>query len=220
MLPTSTRVADSRERAARFGFPSVCGSSLLSPSLLLLLLLLLHNMLSAARRAVRLPKRSAAVRAYATEHNPPTRFESSSVFPDEPSQPSVKTDQIPGEHDRVKTCCSISDELTCYFWIAGPKSREHSAAISQFQDPRAHVVVGGARCHAPRLCAGGHCVDAPPCSPPTRLHQVERYANRPQRPVTIVSFPPCLSPLFFLATKTSVPTRHRACLLQATISSM
>ncbi|KWU44212.1 GATA_USTMA 4-AMINOBUTYRATE aminotransferase (GABA-AT) [Rhodotorula sp. JG-1b] len=75
-------------------------------------------MLSAARRSVRLPVRTRAARAFATEHNPPTRFESSSVFPDEPQQPAVKTDSIPG-----------------------PKSREQSAAISQFQDPRAHVVV-------------------------------------------------------------------------------
>ncbi|GAA5975543.1 hypothetical protein JCM10908_005197 [Rhodotorula pacifica] len=72
---------------------------------------------AAARRVARLPARTAT-RTFATEHNPPTRFESSSVFPDEPLQPSVKTDAIPG-----------------------PKSREQSASIGQFQDPRAHVVV-------------------------------------------------------------------------------
>ncbi|GAA6013661.1 hypothetical protein JCM8202_000767 [Rhodotorula sphaerocarpa] len=78
-------------------------------------------MLSAVKRSVRLPAAIPArlARAYATENNPPTRFDSHKVFPREPQQPTLKSESIPG-----------------------PKSREHSAAIAQFQDPRAHVVVG------------------------------------------------------------------------------
>ena len=42
----------------------------------------------------------------------------SSFFPDEPSQPSVKSASVPG-----------------------PKSKEASQAIGAFQDPRAHILV-------------------------------------------------------------------------------
>lgn len=113
-------------------------------------------MLSAARRSVRLPVRTGAARAFATEHNPPTRFESSSVFPDEPQQPAVKTDSIPGTFSGVET--DLVQRLIRGKALAGPKSREQSAAISQFQDPRAHVVVAGAL-HAVPRSQGFMCAD-------------------------------------------------------------
>ncbi|GAA5899346.1 hypothetical protein JCM8208_001622 [Rhodotorula glutinis] len=68
-----------------------------------------------ATAAARAPARC---RALATEHSPPTRFSSATVFPDEPSHPKVLSDSVPG-----------------------PASREASQVIGQFQDPRAHVLV-------------------------------------------------------------------------------
>ncbi|GAA6052376.1 hypothetical protein JCM3770_000212 [Rhodotorula araucariae] len=75
-------------------------------------------MLHAVRRASRPPVLAPARRTLATEHNPPTRFSSHAVFPDEPARPQVLTDAVPG-----------------------PRSREASQAIAQFQDARAHVLV-------------------------------------------------------------------------------
>uniref|UniRef100_A0A0K3CHQ2 4-aminobutyrate aminotransferase n=1 Tax=Rhodotorula toruloides TaxID=5286 RepID=A0A0K3CHQ2_RHOTO len=70
----------------------------------------------------RVPRASLAARAatrlFATEHNPPTRFESASVWQNEPSQPKLVTDSVPG-----------------------PRSAELSKEIADFQDPRTHVVV-------------------------------------------------------------------------------
>lgn len=127
-----------------------------SPFLTLATVSVLSKMLSAARRSVRLPVRTRAARAFATEHNPPTRFESSSVFPDEPQQPAVKTDFIPGTPSRVVwSSAAATDPQDA---LAGPKSREQSAAISQFQDPRAHVVVAGALHPVPRS-QGFMCAD-------------------------------------------------------------
>ncbi|GAA5932625.1 hypothetical protein JCM1841_000315 [Sporobolomyces salmonicolor] len=55
------------------------------------------------------------LRPYATEA---PRFDSASIFPDEPLQPKLVTDAVPG-----------------------PKSQAHSKAIADFQDPRTHIVV-------------------------------------------------------------------------------
>ncbi|GJN87403.1 hypothetical protein Rhopal_000352-T1 [Rhodotorula paludigena] len=75
-------------------------------------------MLQAARRATATARTRTFARSLATEHNPPARFDSRRVFPDEPTHPRVQTDAVPG-----------------------PRSKELSASIADFQDPRAHILV-------------------------------------------------------------------------------
>ncbi|GAA5967256.1 hypothetical protein JCM11641_000491 [Rhodosporidiobolus odoratus] len=71
-----------------------------------------------AQKSLKIPRTVPAVRSYAAENNPPTRFSSDSVWSNEPQQPKLATDTIPG-----------------------PASREFSSSIADFQDSRTHVVV-------------------------------------------------------------------------------
>ncbi|GAA5936734.1 hypothetical protein JCM3775_000183 [Rhodotorula graminis] len=76
-------------------------------------------MLGPTRRTACAAARAPAhCRALATEHSPPTRFSSATVFHNEPASPKILSDSVPG-----------------------PVSRKASQVIGQFQDPRAHVLV-------------------------------------------------------------------------------